>query len=262
MAEIIDLTVSPSRPEVIEISSDQETPGRRIRTQENKKREKKRKKTPNGLASDSGIGSSAQPSRAPSHSPETGNKHSDVNDPSTPHPTKPQTLHSIPSSTIDVPGLFFFDAVAAFVTVEDFSPTPEPTESNGDCSKLLLPSHVAVSCDDGSIVAEVIPPPKTSSDDEDYIEYLDYEDRKVGSVVFAIYHIHNKLRFKAPGLVRYFEVEGEEGGQSRPSLFKCKNCGAEGDHKSFECPIQIVSGRILDMPPCSQHFSVPDLWCS
>ena len=57
-------------------------------------------------------------------------------------------------------------------------------------------------------------------------------------------------------MVRYFEVEGEETSQSKPSIFKCKNCGAEGDHKTYECPIQIVSGRTLggvlahEVPQC------------
>lgn len=264
MAEIIDLTVSP-RPEVIEISSDQEdavtSPGRHNRTQQNKKRRKRKKA--NGLATvsdgSSGINSSAQHSRA--HSSEIGNKHSDLNEP-TPHPkSASQVLQPTSSSTIGEPGLFIFDGTAAPIVVEDISPTPEPAESNGDGNKLLLPSHVAIFHDNGPIPVEVIPPQKLSSDDEEYIEYLDYEDRKVSSVVFAI-SCTRKLCFEAPGLVRYFEVEGEETNQSRPSIFKCKNCGAEGEHKTYECPIQIVSGRIFGVHSYSQDSSVSDLWCS
>jgi protein AIR1/2 len=178
MAEIIDLTVSP-RPEIIEISSDQEdaSPGRHNRTQENKKRRKRKKANGLATASDgsSGIGNFTQHSRA--HSSEIGNKHSDLNE-STPQPAS--------SSTIDEPGLFIFDGTAAPIAVEDISPTPEPAESNGDGNKLLLPSHVAIFHDDGPVPVEVIPPPVPSSDDEEYIEYLDYDDRKVSSVVFVI----------------------------------------------------------------------------
>lgn len=49
---------------------------------------------------------------------------------------------------------------------------------------------------------------------------------------------------KAPGLVRYFDNETDEAGQTKPSIFKCKHCGAEGDHKSYECPVLIVSSPL------------------
>lgn len=187
MAEVIDLTVSP-RPEIIEISSDHEnnSPGRCNRTQENKKRKRKKEKTSNSLAtgSDSAFSSSAQPTRA--HSPEIGDKHSDINDSSVPCPkSASQALPSVSSSIIGEPGLFFLDGAPAPIAVEDITSTPEPTDSNGDGNKLLLPSHVAIFHDDGPIPTEVIPPPKLSSDDEEYIEYLDYEDRKVSSVTSA-----------------------------------------------------------------------------
>ncbi|KAG8218487.1 hypothetical protein J3R82DRAFT_4120 [Butyriboletus roseoflavus] len=215
MPEIIDLTVSP-RPEIIEVSSDQgnTSPGRRNRTQENKKRKRKKGKTTDRPTSDS-ISSSAQRSRA--HSPEIGNKHSELNE-STPHhrSASPPPVQVSLSTTNEL-AVFTIDLKAAPIAAEDSS-TPE---SNEDGDRLLLPSHVSIFRDDGPIPAEVLPPPKLSSDEGEYIEYLDYEDRK------------------APGLVRYFEVEGEESNQLRPSIFKCKNCGAEGDHKTYECPTQI-----------------------
>lgn len=181
MAEVIDLTVSP-RPEIIEISSDQQdtSPGRRNRTQEKKKKKRNRNKGKNGLTSAS-VSSSAQPSRA--HSPEIGNEHSELVE-STPHHRSASP--PISSSTTGEPGLFIFDGTAAPIALEDSSATPEPVESNGDGDKLLLPCHVAILHDDGVIPAEILPPPKLSSDDDEYIEYLDYEDRKVCSVVFII----------------------------------------------------------------------------
>ena len=174
MAEIIDLTVSPQR-EIIEISSDQaNTPNPRSRTQVDKKRKRKRRKTPNGLASDGPTNSSAQPSRA--HSQEIGNEPGEFN--------QPQST-SIPWRTIpptsDEPGLFFFDHAAAPIA-GDNSPA-ELGESNGGDSKLLLPSHVTIFQGNGPTSVSVIPSPKPSSDDEQYIEHLDYEDRKVCFVV-------------------------------------------------------------------------------
>ncbi|KAI5996730.1 hypothetical protein EDD15DRAFT_2194951 [Pisolithus albus] len=128
--------------------------------------------------------------------------------------------------------LFYFDAVA--VPVPDFinpeyarQPSDAPSE---DCSldehKLLLPSHVSLLAPstDGADPIEVIPPPIINSDD-DYIDFLEYEGRSI--------------RTKAPGLVRYFEVKADRVTQARPSIFKCKNCGTEGKHKTFEYPVLI-----------------------
>lgn len=179
MLEIIDLTVSP-RPEIIEISSDQGTtsPGRRNRTQESKRRKRKKGKTSSGPASDS-ISGSAQPSKA--HSPEVGNKPNELNE-STPHHRSTSPPLRVSSSTTGEPGDFIIDLTAAPIAVEDSS-TPE---FNEDGDGLLLPSHVAIFHDDGPVSTEVLPPQKLSSDDEEYIEYLDYEDRKVCSVAFVL----------------------------------------------------------------------------
>lgn len=184
MAEVIDLTVSPP-PEIIEISSDQGNtpPGRRNRTQENKKRKRKKGKARSTSPASASVSGSAQPSRA--HSPEIGNKHNEFNE-SAPHHRSASPPLQISSSTTGEPGLFIIDGAAAPIVVEDSSPTPERAESNGDGDKLLLPSHVAIFRDDGPIPAEVLLPPKPTSDDEEYIEYLDYEDRKVCPVVFVI----------------------------------------------------------------------------
>lgn len=181
MAEIIDLTASP-QPEVIEISSEGNTsPRHHSRTRENKKRKKKGGKTLNGLSSD-GINSSAQFSRA--HSPEIGNESNELNE-STFHPKSVSNTRQISPSIADEPGLFFFDGTGAHIAGDDSPPSLEPVESNEDGNKLLLPSHVLVFRDSEPTPSQVIPPPKPSSDDEEYIEYLDYEDRKVRPVAFV-----------------------------------------------------------------------------
>lgn len=193
MAEIIDLTVSP-RPEIIEISSEEEntSPSRHKRTRENKKRKRTKGKISNGLSSD-GI-SSAQPSRA--HSAEIGNKSSELNE-SIPHPKSASSPRLISPPATDESGLFCFDHTAAPIPADDSPPPPEPVEPNGDGNTLLLPSHVMIFHDNGHTPAEVIPPPKPSSDDEEYIEYLDYEDRKVCLVVFVLSYTLQTL-FKGP----------------------------------------------------------------
>ncbi|KAG9317311.1 hypothetical protein JVU11DRAFT_1509 [Chiua virens] len=208
MADIIDLTVSPG-PEIIEISSDPEHTCYN-RTHENKKRKKTKGKQYSDLPADA-TWILTRPSRA--HSQEI------IPRLSGPDASAPRPLQTPPSAS-DEPGLFFFDDAPAPITVDD-PPSPQPVKSNSDGTKLLLPSHVEVFYNDGPVAVEVIPPPKLDSDDDEYIEYLDYEDRK------------------APGMARYFEVEGEESNNSKPSIFKCKNCGAEGDHKTYDCPIQI-----------------------
>ncbi|KIJ70584.1 hypothetical protein HYDPIDRAFT_164570 [Hydnomerulius pinastri MD-312] len=220
MMEIIDLTLSPPLPEPIEILSDEDdSPLGPQDSREKKKRKNKKRKKSKGLTSD-GVDSSAQPSRNQSRERETRRDTRNV-PPSRRRSASPPPRTSAP--TTDEPELFFFDAEAAPVHLEEEPPEVRPVESNEEANKLLLPSHVAVLSlsDDGVVPVEIIRAPTPNSDEEDYIEYLDYEDRK------------------APGLVRYFEPEAEEGAQSKPSIFKCKNCGAEGDHKTYECPVQI-----------------------
>ncbi|KAH7887764.1 hypothetical protein F5I97DRAFT_1804724 [Phlebopus sp. FC_14] len=217
MAEIIDLTVSPRFPETIEILSDgDEYPdvGRQNPIRTPKRRRSKKRKKSKGLLSD-GVDSSAQPSR--DHTPtqrdaRSGRKFSRRSASPSPQTTSPVTDEST---------LFFVDAVAAPVDLELEPPNAHMEDPVEASNELLLPSHVSVLGSGGDAVVPVkIVPPTNSSDDEDFIEYLDYEYGKV------------------PGLVRYFEADAEEG-RTKPSIFKCKNCGVEGDHKSYECPVQI-----------------------
>jgi protein AIR1/2 len=45
------------------------------------------------------------------------------------------------------------------------------------------------------------------------------------------------------GIVRYFEKQEED--TSKATKVVCKHCGAKGEHKTFECPILIVSAPFL-----------------
>ncbi|KAI0711059.1 hypothetical protein C8T65DRAFT_608662 [Cerioporus squamosus] len=93
-------------------------------------------------------------------------------------------------------------------------------------NNLLLPAHVSVTEDgEGADAGPLkVPTPEGSDDDEDYIDYLDYDDDR------------------RAGMVRYWELdklEAEEAKASKPTRFVCKKCGAEGEHKTYECPVLI-----------------------
>ncbi|KAK0190952.1 hypothetical protein F5146DRAFT_1046399 [Armillaria mellea] len=106
--------------------------------------------------------------------------------------------------------LFFLDLEP--VAVQNVAEKPAKAGEEGSPSKLLLPSHVQVL---GSVPVEILPPSSPDSGDEDYIDYLDYDDRK--------------------GLVRYFDAP-----EDKPTKTVCKNCGAEGEHTTYKCPVIIV----------------------
>lgn len=110
---------------------------------------------------------------------------------------------------VDDSKLFFLDLEP--VAVQNVAEKTAKTDEEGGPSKLLLPSHVQVL---GSVPVEILPPSSPDSEDEDYIDYLDYDDRK--------------------GLVRYFDTPEE-----KPTKTVCKNCGAEGEHTTYKCPVII-----------------------
>ncbi|KAJ7368266.1 hypothetical protein DFH08DRAFT_981944 [Mycena albidolilacea] len=78
-------------------------------------------------------------------------------------------------------------------------------------SELILPAHVSVF---GETPAPILPTEPLDSDEEDYIEYLDYDNRK--------------------DFVRYYEEQPEE----KRTKIICKKCGEEG-HATAECTVLI-----------------------
>lgn len=62
--------------------------------------------------------------------------------------------------------------------------------------------------------------------------------------------------------MRYFEPEAEEAAQPKPTRFVCKNCGAEGDHKTYECPVQVVSSLASFCVMLFIPLEVSDMWRS
>ncbi|KAG1779713.1 hypothetical protein EV702DRAFT_1086173 [Suillus placidus] len=220
MPEIIDLTVSPPPPEPIEILSDGEIPTVSLNqedspSQKSKRKPRKRKKS-KGPTCD-GVDSSRNQSlerrsTADSRAATVSRRRSVSPKRRSPAPAPPDQE------------LFFFDATPAPVVTEPSqSSNSQPESSKSAADRLLLPSHVSIlsAGGDAAVPIEIVAQLPVDSEEEDYIEYLEYEDRK------------------APGLVRYFDTEAEEAAHAKPSRFVCKNCGAEGEHKTYECPIQV-----------------------
>lgn len=73
-------------------------------------------------------------------------------------------------------------------------------------------------------------------------------------------HLLNEL---SKGAVRYFDIAGED---SKHTKFVCKNCGIEGEHKTFEGPVQIVRSslvRIIYIFLFTQiKCEVFNMWCT
>lgn len=55
-------------------------------------------------------------------------------------------------------------------------------------------------------------------------------------------------------------METEEAAQAKPIRFVCKNCGAEGAHKTYECPVQVVSSLTF-LPWNATHSVLKCLTC-
>jgi protein AIR1/2 len=88
--------------------------------------------------------------------------------------SKPRNKSKSKSPTLE--NLFFVD-----VEIQpDSRPSPLKQEFNDSAGKLLLPAHVSIL---GSVPVEIIAP---ASEDQDYVEYLDYGGPDVGFIFFYL----------------------------------------------------------------------------
>lgn len=71
---------------------------------------------------------------------------------------------------------FFIDLTAAAIPPVSQCTPPTSNQPNDPQNKLLVPSHVTVL---GNTPTEIISSPLSDSEDDDFINYLDYEDTKV-----------------------------------------------------------------------------------
>jgi len=89
-----------------------------------------------------------------------------------------------------------------------------PSTPSEQADGLILPPHVSIF---GAAPVEILAPSTSDSDDDDYIEYLDYDERKDWK--------------------RYYDDREDE---SQLNLrIVCKKCGAEGEHKTKDCSVLI-----------------------
>ncbi|TFK43553.1 hypothetical protein BDQ12DRAFT_731560 [Crucibulum laeve] len=133
----------------------------------------------------------------------------------------PVTLpsHSTPPPTET--SMFFVDVEPATLPTAVLPSTPAQDEHAEP--SLLLPAHVSVF---GSTPVEILPSSIPGlDDDEDFIKYLDFDDHKASSIYFVL------------EVTRYFDEPPDEAKKMNRTV--CKNCGAEGEHKTSECPVLI-----------------------
>ncbi|KAF8076360.1 hypothetical protein FPV67DRAFT_1573553 [Lyophyllum atratum] len=231
--EIIDLTVSPA-PLYIDVDAEESaaaastlpttTDPTSAEPERKRSRRKKRKRTEHSVEEgelDSGRPRERPSNRSPIQQSERNTRRKDQrlqeqdHRRRSPSPTaqKAQKAHKPPPSK-DVGDLFFIDIEPALLP-----PTALLSNSNAQQEKsnntLMLPAHVSVF---GNAPVEILPPTSADSEEEDYIDYLDFGDR-------------------SKNVVRYFEEQVEE--SSKPSRTVCKNCGAEGEHTTASCPVLI-----------------------
>ncbi|KAJ6539306.1 hypothetical protein B0H19DRAFT_1269632 [Mycena capillaripes] len=125
----------------------------------------------------------------------------------------------------------------------DKTPVPLPSAARHTAATtveeppgLILPAHVSVF---GEIPTVILPVETLDSDEDDYIEYLDYDNRK--------------------DFVRYYEEEPQE----KRTKIVCKKCGAEGEHTTAECPVLIVRFfSSIARSKQSSYILVLDMRCS
>ncbi|KAJ6613481.1 hypothetical protein B0H10DRAFT_2048694 [Mycena sp. CBHHK59/15] len=119
---------------------------------------------------------------------------------------KDRDVDPIPDSEL----YFVDDKPAALPPAARFLETTAPQEPEG----LILPPHVSVF---GATPVKIQPLSEPDSDEEDYIEYLDYDNRK--------------------DFVRYYDDKIEV----KRNKIVCKKCGAEDEHATSECTVLICS---------------------
>ncbi|KAF9009090.1 hypothetical protein BDQ17DRAFT_1275502 [Cyathus striatus] len=235
--EIIDLTISPSTLEYIVVPSDEDITDLYIPEPRNllaysqeieakKSRRKKRKKSfatgnqentsTSSRENSVELGEISETPAKRNRSANSLQKYLRTDQNGQKRANKTDTVPSRPDILSDaVADIFFVDIQPATLPLAS-SLTPMPHSEEDSHAKLLLPAHVSVL---GSTPIEILPSsiPDVDEESEDFIKYLDYEDHKE--------------------FVRYFEEKPTE--ESKLNRTVCKNCGAEGEHKTSACPVLI-----------------------
>jgi len=191
LPEIIDLTESSLHKSIV-INADEDNVTSRVVCLEGtqgekeigKSRRRPRKKVP--IEDGGAAGSSTQVSRNQS---KERNAKGNRDPPSRQQSRSPEPLRKDTSPLERLSESFYVDTVPARVPAPTipWETPPDTTDMNGEIiSDLLLPEHVSVFGPgvDGERPVEIIGPTPPTFEDEDFIEYLDYDDRN--KVIFAI----------------------------------------------------------------------------
>ncbi|PPQ73548.1 hypothetical protein CVT26_010358 [Gymnopilus dilepis] len=200
-AEIIDLTTP--------LGSDAEDTATPAESQPSQKQEgrKKRKRKPKGNSSRSNT-------QAP---PNSSTSIIDLTSPGKwNQPNEPERVgeSNEKAGDDDTSRLFFIDTNPAPIASTHQIPTESTANEEKPRDKLLVPSHVTVL---GSTPVEILPKDLPDDGDDDFIDYVDLEDMRPSH--------------------RYYDDAPDENVTTRRTV--CKNCGAEGEHKTSACPVQI-----------------------
>jgi protein AIR1/2 len=175
-----------------------------------------------------------------------------------------------PSLEIDDAALFFVDvargaaAAAAAAAGTERAAAPAGGTGPGDArskepASLLLPGHVSVlPSANGSAVPVQIITEDSASEEDDFIELIQYDDRQVRDPGTCGTCSEAHFRGQVAGMVRYFESQEDDA--SKAAKIVCKHCGAKGEHKTFECNVLIVSALVADPSDFFYGSAVPHLW--
>ncbi|KAF8639622.1 hypothetical protein AX17_000887 [Amanita inopinata Kibby_2008] len=187
--EIIDLTGLPQTLDILDPTIDASDPISESNFKHSlslatRKKIRRKKKSRNGTDSQGGT---AATTREPSieRNPSSGSSsvadhiNTDVNNARTTKTTR-HANNSRPTGfsgqAADASQSFFIDISPETLPSAPSSVALPQYEEEAQNSRLMLPAHVSV-FGDGPV--EIIRAPTHEPDEEDYIEYLDYEDRKV-----------------------------------------------------------------------------------
>lgn len=215
--EIIDLTdSSPSPPNFVDLTLDHvedanaaPTPFAENGMKKSRKRKKKKVRTAeNGQAST--VTAASTENMPQSSSAEAG-------------------AASTSTSRRDDTSLYFIDVIPVPLPPPIAQAQPEIQESQPDT--LLLPAHVAVFGNDS---IPIVPLTQKELGEEDYIEYLAYDDYRASTWMTSAPPTLTPIQ----DTPRYFEDQSKE--EAKHNKVVCKNCGAEGEHKTSACPVIVV----------------------
>ncbi|KAJ7068254.1 hypothetical protein C8F01DRAFT_1117467 [Mycena amicta] len=119
--------------------------------------------------------------------------------------------------------LFFVDSKPADVPVVHVPVQQPPTG-------LILPTHVTVFGDSPETI--ILPPAHTDSEEDDYIEYLDYFDEKKH---FVRYYEGATDEKRTKVLCKKCGEEGHT--KDKCSVLICQTCGARDEHSTRSCNV-------------------------